>query len=154
MDTITFHATLELHGKTATGIAVPEDVVTALGGGRRPAVAATVNGHTYRTTVTPMGGRFMLPVSGDRRAAAGVAAGDDVEVTLALDTAPREVTVPDDLTAALAAADDAARRFFDGLSYSHRLTYVTWIESAKKAETRQRRVAQAVEMLREGRTRS
>jgi hypothetical protein len=152
MDTVTFHATLELHGRSATGIAVPEDAVTALGGGRRPAVTATVNGHTYRSTVAPMGGRFLLPVSAERRAAAGLAAGDDVEVTLALDTAPREVAVPDDLAAALA-ADNAARRFFDGLSYTHRQAYVTWIESARKADTRQRRVAQAVEKLREGRTR-
>jgi Bacteriocin-protection, YdeI or OmpD-Associated/Domain of unknown function (DUF1905) len=149
---LSFHATLELGGRSATGIAVPEDVVTARGCGRRPAVTATVNGYTYRTTVASMRGRFLIPVSAERRAAAGLTAGDEVEVTLALDTAPREVAVPEDLTAALG-ADDAARRFFDGLPYSHRLAYVTWIESARKAETRQRRVAQAVEMLRAGRAR-
>jgi hypothetical protein len=148
---LTFHAILELNGKSATGIAVPAEIVTALGGGRRPAVTATVNGYAYRTTVASMGGRFMIPVSAERRAAAGLTAGDEVEVTLALDTAPREVAAPDDLTAALG-ADDTARRFFDGLPYSHRLAYVTWIESAKKAETRQRRVAKAVDMLRAGQT--
>ncbi|SPT64460.1 MULTISPECIES: YdeI/OmpD-associated family protein [Actinomadura] len=147
-----FRATLELGGKTATGLEVPGEVVEELGGGRRPAVTVTINGHTYRSTVTPRGGRYMLPVSADNRQAAGIAAGDAVDVDVALDTAPREVAVPDDLAEALA-ADGEARRFFEGLSYSKRQWFVLSVEGAKKPETRRRRVEQAVRMLREGRSR-
>jgi hypothetical protein len=146
-----FRATLQLGGKTATGIEVPAEVVEGLGAGKRPAVRVTIKGHTYRTTVAPMGGRFMLPVSADNRTSAGVAAGDEVDVDVALDTEPREVSVPPDLAEALDAEPDA-KRYFDGLSYSHKLRHVLAIEGAKTAETRQRRVAKAVSALREGRT--
>ena len=146
-----FRATLQLGGKTATGIDVPAEVVESLGAGKRPPVSVTIKGHTYRTTVAPRGGRFMLPVSADNRASAGVVAGDEVDVDVALDTEPREVSVPPDLAEALDAEPDA-KRYFDGLSYSHKLRHVLAIEEAKTAETRQRRVAKAVSALREGRT--
>ncbi len=145
-----FHATVKLSGKTATGIQVPPEVVDGLGGGKRPPVTVTINGHTYRSSVAPMGGVFMLPVSAEQRAAAGVAAGDEVDVDIELDTQPREVTVPQDLAAALD-ADPQARAFFDGLSYSNRLRHVLAIEGAKAAETRQRRVVSVVERMHEGR---
>lgn len=145
-----FSAAVELGGKTATGIVVPPEVVAGLGTSRKPAVRVTINGHTYRTTVATMGGEFKIPVSSDVRVAAGVAAGDTVEVDIELDTAPREVSVPDDFAAALDRAPDA-RRFFDGLSYSNRLRFVLNIEGAKTAETRQRRIDKAVAMLGEGR---
>jgi hypothetical protein len=137
-------------GKNTTGIEVPDDVVAALGPSKRPPVKVTLNGYTYRTTVASMGGRFMISVSADVRANAGVAGGDEVDVDVELDTAPREVAVPADFAAALA-ADLDAEKFFDGLSYSHKSAYVLWIESAKKDETRQRRIPEAVRMLREGR---
>ncbi|MFI7148227.1 YdeI/OmpD-associated family protein [Nonomuraea sp. NPDC050022] len=141
-----FRAVVERGGKTATGIEVPSEVVEGLGGSRRPAVSVTINGYGYRSTVASMGGRYMLPLSAENRQGAGVAAGDEVEVTLELDTAPREVAVPADLAAAL---DDApeAKRFFEGLSYSRKLRYVLQVEGAKKAETRQRRVADTVTRL-------
>jgi hypothetical protein len=148
---VRFRATLQLGGKTATGIEVPAEVVESLGAGKRPPVRVTIKGHTYRTTVAPMGGRFMLPVSADNRTSAGVVAGDEVDVDVALDTEPREVSVPPDLAEALDAEPDA-KRYFDGLSYSHKLRHVLAIEGAKTAETRQRRVAKAVSALREGRT--
>ena len=141
-----FRATVELGGKTATGIEVPEDVVAALGSGSRPAVTVTIGGHTYRTTVARMGGRFLIPLSAENRTASGVAAGDQVDVDIALDSGPREVTVPGDLAAALA-HDDIARATFDGLSYTHRKEWVRWIEEAKKAETRERRIAKVVEQV-------
>jgi Domain of unknown function (DUF1905)/Bacteriocin-protection, YdeI or OmpD-Associated len=142
-----FHSRVELNGKTATGIEVPAEVVTGLGAGKRPAVRATVNGFTYRTSVAPMGGRFLLPVSAQIRAGAGVAAGDEVDVDLQVDTEPRTVTVPAGLAAALD-ADPAARRAFDGLSYSQQLRYVQPIEDAKTEATRQRRIDKVLSDLR------
>jgi hypothetical protein len=145
-----FHGTVELGGRTATGIEVPPAVVEALGGGGRPAVTVTVGEHTYRTTIGSMGGRRMVPLSAENRTAAGLAAGDEVDVTIELDTAPREMVAPADLAAALSGSPEA-EAFFASLSFSHRRSYVDWITSAKKDETRQRRVAQAVELLGEGR---
>ena len=144
-----FRATVELGGKTATGIEVPEDVVAALGSGNRPPVAVTIGGHTYRTTVARMGGRFLIPLSAENRTGAGVAAGDQVDVDIALDSGPREVAVPADLTAALA-QDEGARATFDELSYTHRKEWVRWIEEAKKSETRTTRLARTVESLHAG----
>jgi hypothetical protein len=143
-----FSTTVELGGKTATGMAVPPAVVEALGAGRRPAVRVTVGGHTYRSTIASMGGRFLLPLSAENRTAAGVAAGDHVEVDVELDDAPRVVEVPTDLAAALD-AEPAARRRFDALSYSHRLRHVLAVEGAKAEATRQRRIAAAVATLTE-----
>jgi hypothetical protein len=146
-----FRATILLGGKTATGIQVPPEVVAGLGSTKRPAVRVTINGYTYRSTVAVMGGEFMLPLSAENRAGAGVAAGDEVEVELELDTEPRAVSVPADLTDALD-RDADARRFFDGLSYSNQRRIVLSIEDAKTAETRQRRIDKAVANLREGRS--
>jgi len=147
-----FRATLELGGKTATGIEVPTEVVDALGSGKRPAVRVTIRGHTYRSTVASMGGRFMLPVSAENRESAGIAAGDDIDVDLELDTEPREVTVPADFAAALK-RETKAKKFFDGLSYSKQRWHVLSIEGAKSPETRQRRIEKSIGMLREGRAR-
>jgi hypothetical protein len=138
-----FRTVLELGGRTATGMAVPPEVVEALDAGKRPAVRVTVNGHTYRSTVAPMGGRFLLPVSAENRAAAGVAAGDELDVEVELDTEPRVVTVPDDLRAALD-GNPRARAAFERMSYSHQRRYVLAVEGAKAAETRQRRIAKTV----------
>ena len=145
-----FHATILQSGRTTTGIPVPGEVVAALGPSRRPAVRVTVNGYTYRTSVASMKGTFMCSVSADVRKNAGVGGGDEVDVEIELDTEPREVTVPADFREALG-RDPEAGRFFDSLSYSHKSAYVLWVESAKKDETRQRRIPEAVRMLKEGR---
>jgi hypothetical protein len=142
-----FESRVELGGKTATGISIPDEVVATLGESKRPAVTITLNGHTYRTTAVRMGGRFLVPLSAENREAAGVAAGDDVTVDIALDTAPREVELPADLAAAM---DDAARTTYDGLSYTHRKEWVRWVEEAKKPETRASRIEKTVAGLREG----
>jgi hypothetical protein len=142
-------ASIELSGKTATGIEVPAAVVAKLGSSKKPAVRVTIKGYTYRSTVASMGGRFMLPVSAEVREAARVAAKDKVDVDVELDTAPREVTVPPDLGHALA-RDAAAKRLFEGLSFSNKQRIVIAIESAKTAETRERRIAKAVDGLRRG----
>lgn len=142
-----FRSTVILGGKTATGIPVPADVVTALNAGKRAPVVVTVGGHSYRTTVAPYGGEYFVPLAAENREAAGVAAGQEVTVGLELDTAPREVTLPDDLEAAL---DDEARAAYDRLSFTHRKEWVRWIEEAKKPETRTTRVAKTVEGLKAG----
>lgn len=146
-----FRARIEQSGKTAAGIHVPPEVVAALGPSRKPAVRATINGFTYRTSVAVMGGEFMLGVPPEFRAGAGVAAGDEVEVDLELDTAPREVVVPPDLAAALR-ADADAQRTFDALSYSNKRRLVEPIAAVKAPETRARRIARTVAMLHEGRS--
>jgi hypothetical protein len=144
-----FRAVIERSGKTATGIRVPAEIVASLGADKRPPVRVTINGYTYRSTVAPLGGAFMVGVSAENRAGAGVSGGDEVDVELALDTAPREVTVPPDFADALN-RDAEARQSFDGLSYSNKRRYVLSIEDAKTAETRQRRIAKAVSTLHEG----
>ncbi len=145
-----FRTTIELGGKTATGFRVPAEVVEELGAGKRPPVRVTLGGHAYRSTVAAYGDVFMLPLSAENRAAAGVAAGDEVDVDVELDTVPREVEVPADFDEALDAAPEA-RRFFDGLSYSQRRWFVLGIEGAKTDETRRSRIANAVAQLAEGR---
>jgi hypothetical protein len=148
-----FRTTLQLEGKTATGFRVPPEVVEALGQGRkRPPVVVTVNGYSYRSTVAAYGDVFMLPLAAEHREAVGVAAGDELEVDLTLDTAPREVEVPADFAAALD-AEPAARRTFDALSNSNTKWHTLNVEGAKSPETRQRRIEKSVATLREGRPR-
>ena len=147
-----FRTTILQTGTTATGIRVPDGIVEALGPGKRPPVLVTIRGYTYRNTIAVMGGEFWVGVSAEHRAGAGVAGGEEVDVDIELDTAPREVTVPADFAGALD-ADAPARQTFDGLSYSNRQWHVLQVEGAKTAETRQRRIAKSVEILREGRAR-
>jgi hypothetical protein len=144
-----FHATIALHGKSATGIEVPADVVAALGQGKRPKVTVTINGYSYPSTIGVMGGVSLIPVSADVRAKARVSAGDEVDIDLVPDTGPRTVDVPADLAAALATVP-AARLAFDKLSYSGQQRYVLSIEQAKTPETRQRRVEKTVTELAAG----
>jgi Bacteriocin-protection, YdeI or OmpD-Associated/Domain of unknown function (DUF1905) len=143
---VKFRTTIELAGKTATGLVVPPDVVEALGSGKKPRVTVTIGGHTYRSTVAVYGGAYMLPLSAENRNAASVAAGDEVEVQLELDTEPRMVEVPADLAAALA-EDPAAKDRFDALSYSHQRQHTLAIADAKTPETRARRIAKTIAAL-------
>jgi Domain of unknown function (DUF1905)/Bacteriocin-protection, YdeI or OmpD-Associated len=143
-----FRATIELGGQTATGIEVPPQAVAALGASRRPPVHVTLDGYAYRSTIATMRGRFMLPISAAVRASAGVAAGDEVDVELALDDEPRELTVPADFAAALD-TEARAREAFKRLSYGNRLRWVLSVEGAKTEATRERRIAKAVHALRE-----
>jgi hypothetical protein len=131
-------------------IEVPPEVVAALGEKKRPPVRVTLNGgYTYRSTVSVYDGRYYLPLRREIREACGLAPGMPVEVTLALDEEPRQVEVPDDLAAAFA-GDPEARAVFDRLSFTHQREYAEWIISAKREATRTRRVAQTLEMLRNG----
>jgi len=147
-----FRTTILQTGTTTAGIEVPEEVVEALGASKRPPVRVTLNGYTYRSTVAVMGGAYMIGVSNEHRTASGLKGGDVVDVDLELDTAPREVSVPADLDAALD-AEPAARSTFDRLSYSNKSWHVLQVEGAKTDETRQRRIAKSIAALREGRIR-
>lgn len=148
----TFRAVIVQTGKTACGIEVPEAVITALGGSKRPAVVADVSGFVYRTTVAPMGGGWWFGVNAEQRAASGLQAGDEVTVTLSLDSAPRVVEVPPELAAALD-ADPVAKAFFDGLSYSNKRVFTLGVEGTSNPDTKARRVAKAIALMREGRVR-
>ncbi|MHA7209427.1 YdeI/OmpD-associated family protein [Arthrobacter sp. MDT1-65] len=142
-----FTGVLELAGRTATGIEVPEEVLSALGGGRRPAVTVTLGAYTYRTTVGSMNGRAMIPVSAEHRNGAGLAANQSVTVRLDPDREERIVDVPEDLAVALS-EDPGLVAAFGALSVSRRKALVLSIEQAKGADTRQRRVLKAVDSLR------
>ena len=143
---ITFKATIQGAGKTATGIEVPPEIVERLGSHKRPPVKVTLNGHTYRSTVAVMRGKFMISVSAENREAAGVVAGDPVKVALVLDTEPRVVEVPADFAAALKKNKSAAKRF-EALSNSKKRWHVLSIEGAKTEETRRRRIEKAMTIL-------
>jgi hypothetical protein len=144
-----FHTTILKSGGATTGVVVPDELVEALGGGKRPKVRATIKGYAWRTSIASMGGRFMVGISAEVRAGAGVAGGDEVDVDLELDDAPREVEVPADFAAALA-AHPAEKASFEKLSYSHQRRHVMAIEAAKAPETRARRIEGALKILREG----
>jgi hypothetical protein len=129
----------------ATGIPVPREVVESFNSGKKPRVKVTLNGFSYRTTVAAYGDIFMLPLSQERRAAAGVKAGDSVLVTLELDTEPRVVELPDDLARALEAA--GVREAFERSSFTNRKEFARQVDSAKSPGTRARRIQKIIAQL-------
>jgi len=138
---------LQRTGGNTTGFQIPDEFVAELGGGGRPKVAVTVNGFTFRSSIAKMGGTYWLGVSGERRTAAGIEGGQVYDLDIELDTAPRVIETPEDLRAALD-AEPAAGEAWQKLSSSHQRQHVEAIASAKTPETRARRVARALEMLR------
>lgn len=147
----TFDTTVAARGNN-TGIVVPAEAIDELGAGKRPPVHVDVNGYTYRSTVAVMGGTFMISISAAVRAATGLTGGDPIHVILTLATTPREVDVPDDFAAALAAEASAAA-FFATLSNSLQRYHVDNINAAKSPETRQRRIDKAIALFRSGKQR-
>ena len=129
-------------------VELPFDVRAAFGSAR-PKVKVTVNGVELRTTVSVYGGRSYIGFRKEIREAARIGVGDRIRVEMELDTAVREVDVPDELARALA-KNKAAKKFFDGLAFTQRKEYARWISEAKKPETRERRIARAMEMLKNG----
>jgi hypothetical protein len=150
---IQFKAELQARGPAAA-IVLDDAQVTVVGeGAKRFPVVATVNGYTWRTTVARMGGESLVGLNREVRQGAQVEAGDVVDVTLDLDTAPRDVEVPEALARALA-DDPEAEAAFARMAFTHRKEYARWVADAKRDETRERRVVQALEMIRAGKTRS
>ena len=147
----TFETTVAATGNN-TGIVVPAEVIEQLGAGKRPAVHVDVNGYEYRSTVAVMGGRHMIGISATIRAETGLEGGDPIRVVLTVAHTPREVDVPADLAAALAAEEGTAA-FFEKLSNSLQRYHVDNVNGAKAAETRQRRIEKTVALFREGRQR-
>jgi hypothetical protein len=134
-------------GGNTAGFVVPDEVVEELGGGRKPKVVVTIGKHTWRSSIVNMGGQFMLGVSMANREAAGVAAGQTLDVDVELDTAPRTVEVPDDLTAELA-GDDVASAAWATWSFTRQNEAARLLTEAKKPETRERRLEKVLAELR------
>lgn len=130
------------------GIPVPEEIVTALGGGNHPKVQLTLNGFTYRSSIAKMGDGFWIPASKDRRKEGNLEVDVPYEIDIALDTAPRTVDIPEELTAHFASNPDT-KATWDAVSYSNQLRMVTPINNAKKPETRQRNVDKVIATLKE-----
>ena len=147
-----FRTTIRQGDKTATGIEIPDDVIAELGAGKKPPVRLRVNGYEYRSTVATIDGRLMVGLSAEHRAASGLKGGDEVEVEIEVDTAPRTVDVPADLQAALD-ADPQARQTFEKLSNSLKGYHVSQVLGAKTEETRQRRIERSIAALAAGRQR-
>lgn len=122
---------------------MPDDAVAALGGGTRPLVVITINGHRWRSRVAVKNGQQLIGISRAQRTAAGVELGDRIEMTLELDTEPRTVDEPADLASALD-ADPDLRRAFDALAFGLRRKHVAHIESSKSEPTRARRIERLV----------
>jgi hypothetical protein len=141
--TTSFHATIERNGKTATGIEVPAGVVAALGAGKKPPVTVTIGDYSYRSSIASMRGRFLISLSAEHREAAGLEAGDEVLVSLELDTAPRVVQPPAELAVVLR-NDTAVLAAWNVLSYSNQRRHALAIEGARAPETRARRVEKVV----------
>ncbi|MBO0809708.1 MAG: DUF1905 domain-containing protein [Actinobacteria bacterium] len=149
--TVTFETTVTATGNN-TGIVVPEEAIERLAAGKRPPVLVNVNGYEYRNTVAAMGGRHMISISAAVRNATGLTGGDPIRVTLTVADTPREVNVPADFAAALA-ADERAGAFFGKLSNSMQRYHVDNINAAKSADTRQRRIGKAVALFLDGKQR-
>jgi len=147
MGSLTMTAELLPRGNACAVVLDDEQVAIVGEGAKRFPVIATVNGHTWRTSVVRMGGEYLVGLNREVREAAGVQAGDTIELELELDTKPREVEVPPALGAALA-ADNEARAAYEKLSYTHRKEYARWVADAKRDETRERRIAKTIEELR------
>ncbi|WP_460633956.1 YdeI/OmpD-associated family protein [Leifsonia lichenia] len=148
MTVVSFRTTLLGAGGNNVGIVVPEEVVLGFDRGKRVPVVVTIDGgYTYRNTIASMGGRFLISFNAETRAATGRGAGDEVEVTLEVDDAPRTVAIPAELAAAFADDQDAANAW-SALSYSKQRAHATAIEGAKSDETRARRVQGVIEALR------
>jgi uncharacterized protein YdeI (YjbR/CyaY-like superfamily) len=128
-----------------TGIEVPEANIQALGSSKKPAVKINVNGYEYSSTIAVMGGKYLIAFNAAHRKASGLNAGDDITVTLELETEPRSIEVPDDLAQALEQAK--SRAAFDQLAPSKRKEFVRQITDAKTEETRARRLSKIIESL-------
>jgi hypothetical protein len=143
---ITFRTILLRAGKTATGIKIPGEVIEKLGAGKKPPIKVTINGFTYRSTVAVMGGAFMVGVNAENRIGANVNGGDEIEVTIELDTEERTIDVPVELQKALN-KNSTAKKMFETLSYSGKKALIVPVANAKTEETKNRNIEKAMNSL-------
>jgi hypothetical protein len=145
----TFTAIIQNAGGGGAFVEVPFDVEKAFGS-KRPKVKATIDGIPYRGTLVRMGTEcHLLLILKSIREQTGKTFGDEVHLTVEADTSPRVVELPEGLKRAFK-TEKEAKAFFEKLSYTHQKEYVTWINDAKKEETRQARVIKTIEMLKKG----
>jgi hypothetical protein len=149
---VRIRATLEPRGPAAAIVLTDEQVALIGRGAKTPPVRVTVNGYTFAGRIGRMGGQSLLGFNRAVREAAGVTPGQELELEVVLDAAEREIQPPPALAAALE-GDPVARAAFDALAYTHRKEFARWVGEAKRAETRERRVAETLRMLHEGHTR-
>jgi hypothetical protein len=153
MGKLEFRTTLHAVGPAAAVVLTDEQVAEVGEGAKTFPVKATVNGFTWPGRLSRRNGKNLIGMSKQIRDGAGAEGGDEVDVVIELDTAPREVEVPPALASAFK-KDRAAGKLYDALAFTHRKEFARWIAEAKKDETRDRRVTQALEMLHAGKTRS
>jgi hypothetical protein len=140
-------------GNAWTFLPIPFDVQKAFGSKARVPVVGTINGFPFRNSLMPEGdGTHSMMVNKELQKGAKATAGDTVAVVIEIDKTPRSVTVPDDLKVLLA-QHKPAETAFTGLAYSHKKAFLDWIDSAKKPETRTKRLKDAIEMLAAGKRR-
>jgi hypothetical protein len=130
----------------ATAIVLTDAQVEELGGGKRAAVTVTIGKKTARLRLAVMGGKNLIGISKANREALGAEIGDTIEAVITLDNAERTAELPDDVAQALSKAK--LRKAFDSLAYTHQKEHVRAITEAKKPETRSKRIAAMLEMLR------
>lgn len=147
-----YRGELEQTGGNTTGFRIPDEFVVGLGGGGRPKVVVRVGGFEFRSSIARMGGEYWLGVSAERRTAGGLEGGQVYELEIGLDDAPRTVEVPEDLAAALA-AEPEVKAFWESVSFSNQRWHAEQLTSAKTAETRARRLAKSLDLLRAGKAR-
>ena len=147
MSRMEFEATIEPGSRGGALVRLPDSAADHFGTKARFPVRATFNGVEYRGSAMPMGdGAFCVGVTKAVQAEAGVGAGHTVTVTLRRNDEERRVEVPDELAEAVQANPEATRRFA-AMPYTHRKEYAEWVGSARKPETRRRRVEKAVTMI-------
>ncbi len=148
---VTFETTVAASGNN-TGVVVPPELIQALAAGRRPPVLVNLNGYEYRTTVGVMRGLHMVGISAAVRSATGLKGGDSIAITLTVADSPREVLIPTDFAAALA-AQPAAEAFFAKAANSIQRFHIDSINAAKTQDTRQRRIHKALRLFLDGKPR-
>lgn len=153
METIySFEAILQSTGKGGgVFVSVPLDVEAVFGTKGQVKIQATIDGEPYRGILANMGfsdGKHCLGVLKEIRTKIGKAVGDSVQITVQLDTAPREVEVPEDLQKVL--EDEGLWTYYQELSYTNRKEWARWISEAKRSETREKRLILAIEKMKAG----
>ena len=144
-----FTAVIKNAGGGGAFVEVPFDVEKEFGA-KKPKVKAMIEGVPYRGLLVRMGTEcHLLLILKSIREQIGKTFGDEVKITVELDTEERVIEIPAELKK-LFRAEKEAKALFEKLSYTHRREYVNWINEAKRDETRQSRIVKTIGMLKKG----